>query len=483
LRENNLDEELLMGRRMAVRNSSILSPGGSPFVLTYDATVAKSNRKAPTSQLLSEDFELAPANRKKLLSTTRDLLRNFTTAAWAIRRHLDYVTMFSFQSKTGDDLLDKDIEEFIEMTSKPERNDALGRFSLADMIRLAEQRRVVDGDVLLVWMADGSIQAIEGDRILTATNLPATLEKRREEIVQGVVTDNAGRVTGYIVARRSGKNARLEFERVVAAKNCKLFGYFDRFDQLRGVSPLAPAVNLFRDAYEGMDYALAKMKVSQLFALVAMRQNADPVGTASTTEPLEVDFGRGPVLLDFNQGDDAKFLESNSPGTSFDEYMKSVVACALKSLDIPYSAYDEAITNFSGQRSAQIQYERSADVKRGQIRDLLDHITARRIETGIASGELSRFNVKSLKWEWIPRGTPWVQPLQEVAADIAAISAGLTSRERVIRERLGADAHDVFKELAHEAEQLQDLGLSPAADGLGVFMDYARASTTGDTNE
>ena len=52
-------------------------------------------------------------------------------------------------------------------------------------------------------------------------------------------------------------------------------GFFDRFDQLRGISPLAPAVNTLRDCYEGYDYALAKMKVAQLFALAFYRQQAD----------------------------------------------------------------------------------------------------------------------------------------------------------------------------------------------------------------
>jgi len=103
------------------------------------------------------------------------------------------------------------------------------------------------------------------------------------------------------------------------------FGYFDRFDQVRGVSPMAAGVNTLRDTYEGFDYALAKMKVSQLFGLAFFREKSDPVDQPSPSDDdgagYEVDFGRGPVLLDLDPGDRAEFLESKSPATEFQQFL------------------------------------------------------------------------------------------------------------------------------------------------------------------
>ena len=49
-------------------------------------------------------------------------------------------------------------------------------------------------------------------------------------------------------------------------------GYFTRFSsQVRGVSPLTTAINLIQDAYEGVDFNLAKAKVHAIFGLAIMR--------------------------------------------------------------------------------------------------------------------------------------------------------------------------------------------------------------------
>jgi len=55
----------------------------------YDATEDKGRRKAPYALLRSEDDELPRARREQAITLGRDIRRNFSIAAWAIRRHLD----------------------------------------------------------------------------------------------------------------------------------------------------------------------------------------------------------------------------------------------------------------------------------------------------------------------------------------------------------------------------------------------------------
>ena len=66
----------------------LLGPDGRPMRFNYDATVAKARRRAPSSKLLSEDWDLDATKRRKLVSTARDLTRNFSIAALAINRLL-----------------------------------------------------------------------------------------------------------------------------------------------------------------------------------------------------------------------------------------------------------------------------------------------------------------------------------------------------------------------------------------------------------
>lgn len=61
--------------------------------------------------------------------------------------------------------------------------------------------------------------------------------------------------------------------------------------------------------------------------------------------------------------------------------------------------------------------------------------------------------------EWRPRGWPWVDPLKEVNAQIAAINAGLRTRQSVISETTGMDFADVIDELAEEEKMIIERGL------------------------
>jgi lambda family phage portal protein len=424
----------------------------------YDAVAAKNRRQAPTGILKSEDGENNPTERRKLLSAGRDINRNFALAAWMIRRHLDYVSTFNFQAKTGDPSLDDQLERLVRWWSNPYNCDVTGRFSLQKMIRMAEMRRVIDGDVFLLKLRDGTLQAIEGDRVRTPDGgLPDNLNK--SQLTHGVRTAEDGTPEAYCICRRSrtsdagNTGSAFEFERLVAARNIYHFAYYDRFDQVRGISPLAPAFNTLRDVYEGFDYALAKLKVSQLFGLVFYREKDDAVGEVATSDDgtgYEVDFGKGPALLDLEPGDKAEFLESKTPSAEFQSFTQSMISVALKALDIPYSFYAENFTNYSGARQALLQYELSAKIKRHDLIQMLDHLTNWRINLWIQDGVLPD---AGYRWDWVPQGISWIDPLKEVNANIAAIQAGLTTRTRVLRQQ-GEDFYDTADEMADEVAYL-----------------------------
>jgi len=104
------------------------------YIFGYDAVESKNRRQAPTGRLRSEDKELLPHQRRKLTSASRDIHRNFTIAAWAIRKHLDYVSTFSFQSRTGSAELDGRIEDLTDWWSRPANCDVAARHSLAQAI-------------------------------------------------------------------------------------------------------------------------------------------------------------------------------------------------------------------------------------------------------------------------------------------------------------------------------------------------------------
>jgi capsid protein len=296
------------------------------------------------------------------------------------------------------------------------------------------------------------VQPLEGDRILTPAGdgdwQPVTTADGRtlSQWIHGVQVDGAGRPLNYTVCRRGSGINQFLLDRIVPAANVYHHAHFERFDQVRGVSPLAATLNTLRDVYEGFDFALAKMKVSQLFGLSIYRQNLEGFPDYVAQEEGEaagyqVDFGQGPFLLNLDPGDKAEFLESKSPSTEFQSFSQVMIQVALKALDIPYSFWAENYTNYSGARGAYLQYEQSAEVKRCDVRRMLDWWTTWQIQLAIQDGELPGVTPDQISWEWVHRGMPWLDPLKEIQAEKEAVDLGADNPED-IAQRHGRNFFD-----------------------------------------
>lgn len=451
----------------------------------YDATEDKKRRKPPTVSLMSEDNQLNQTDRRKLISTTRDIHRNYEVAAWMIRQHLNYVSSFSFQAKTGNTQLDEQIEALITAWSRPDNFDAAGRHGRRRFVRLAEARRTLDGDFGALKLDDrgrrltGKVQAIEGDRLRTPTlgGLPAGIDPNR--LVHGVQIDGAGKAMAYALCNRNPIGDGFTFSRMVPAANLQMLGYYDRFDQVRGISPVACAINRLRDTYEAFDYALAKAKVAQLFALAIYSDLADANGEVYTsdggtdadedgeadegTEKYQVDLGRGPIKMELQPGDKAEFLESKTPSTEFRTYGEFAIAVALLSLDLPFTYFDVTKANFAAARLQIWQYEQSAKHKRDDLRDWLDALTYWRLQLAVRDGQLelpAGWTVADLLglWEWVHGGIPWIQKLSDIKADAVAVDRGFSSTVRICKEQQ-VDAYALVDEEAeYQAYRKTKLG-------------------------
>lgn len=418
----------------------------------YDATEARGKRKTAKQYTTSEDLILDSSKRAKLQANGRDLARNFSIASWMIRRHLDYVASFEFHCRTGNVEFDTQVEMFMDRWAKRWNCDRAGRHALPKMIRLAEIRRVIDGDVGLLKLASGHVQGIESDRIKNPIGEIAD----RGMWIHGVKVDEGGRAKAYALWNRT--RSGLRFDRTVAASNMAMLGYFDRFDQIRGISPLSSALNPLRDVYENFDLALVKAKVAQLFAMIFYRESTDGLGdqliqegeaasgdTPATNDKYEVDFGRGPIKLELDPGDKAQFLDTKHPSSEFQMFTELVIQVALKALDIPFSFYNESFTNFFGSRAAWLHYQRSCKPKSADLRELLDELTFWRLSLAILDDELilpGKMTLSDIQWEWVPTGMPWWDPAKEINGDLLAIGAGLDNPQRIVKERGRGDFYD-----------------------------------------
>jgi len=416
------------------------------FASGYDVINSTGKRKAASTAITHEDQQLKERDRRRLIGTGQHLQRNFSIVAWAVRKHLDYVTQFDFQMRTEDEQFNQQVERLWAEWSRPGNCDVAGRHPLPKMLRMMEARRTLDGDCFLLKRSQGRLQAIESDRIRTPDDIePGQIWHN------GALVNKDGRVQRWGVHDRIGGN-RYELSRQVIASNIIQHACFERFDQVRGISPLSAAYNSFQDVSESVDFALAKMKVEQMFALVITNGSSDGYGEHTKVgDSYDVDFGKGgAVKLEMDPGDDAKFLKSDNPSTATQEFIHTVIGMAIKALDLPFNFYDESHTNFFGSRAAWLLYDRSCISKRADILELLRKLTIWRLQLWIQDGVIrlpAGTSLRDIQFEWIHRGMPWWDPAKEISGNIAAISAGLDTPQRICRST-GTDFETNVKQIA-----------------------------------
>ena len=181
---------------------------------SYDA-VAISNRRAPPKSILrSEDGELPPVSRRRMVATARDLRRNFVLVQWAVQQYLDYVTTFRLRANCPDPSLNKPLALFFREAGRRGNHESTRRHSWRRCRRLVESARILDGDILAERLDDGRVNYIEGDRVRsimsTATTQTAPIMQglvvNGQQIsefrqLQGVLLDDYGADVGYVVTR------------------------------------------------------------------------------------------------------------------------------------------------------------------------------------------------------------------------------------------------------------------------------------------
>ena len=450
----------------------------------YDATTSSRNRRSASGTIRPEDKVLDRTGRTRLSSNAMDLHRNAILFAWAIRRHLDYTTIFDFQPLTGDDGMNRDLRDLMERDNRPENCDVGGRHSWNRMRRLAEVRKLLDGDCGILQLRGGKVQGVESHMVRNPT-------MSRNDIArweQGVKLAPGRRAVAYCLNDRD--NLGLPTERVVSAGQLMLLGAFEgRFDQIRGISPVAGALNEFRDVYETKELINAKVKLDQIFGVAFMRDQgagslAEEFGTDGATEsetedetdeeasaPPSYDLGQGIKGFDLDKDEKIELIHSSNPSTQSQAFLELSIAIAIKALDLPFNFFNEASTNFFGSKAAWIQYDRSCISKREDQLELHRRYTIWRMTRWMfptdfgGTGEIvlpRSMDLKDVKWKWVPRGMPWWNPQEELTVDLMAAAAGLKTLQQICDERGLGIWTDNLKGLSAEFETAKSLGFTLA---------------------
>ena len=156
-----------------------------PFQFSYNAVQNKDRRQAPQTRVKHESEVLKSTDRKKLLATAQDQVRNHSLVAWMVRKHLDYVSSFHMSFRTGTDPIDDLISDIFEWHGAPQNFDYLGKFGRNEMFRFFELEKVTAGDAGLIKLDEMKLQAVESDLVSNGVlpENPTERQKAEQETV------------------------------------------------------------------------------------------------------------------------------------------------------------------------------------------------------------------------------------------------------------------------------------------------------------
>lgn len=450
----------------------------------YDAA-KRGNRSSSPSVIKREDDHLGTRDRAAVNGSAMDLRRNASLVKWAVKKHLDYVSHFRFQVKTSDEAFNKSTEKLWTWWSQPENCDQTRRFNFRKLIRLAESTRTIGGDVLLVKNENGRLQLVESDRICNPTDIE--WPPKGETWVQGLRLGKSGEVLEYAICDRSGNTER-KLQAKVKSADAIFIAYRERHDQYRGISLIADAINAFRDLYEAQDYALAKIKLAQLFGVKIKRAGSDDPaagltgGGGEVRTDYDINLRDGPFMVDLEPGDDAEFMQSNNPSTESQAFMNHIIMMALKCLDLDYSFFDSSHTNFYGSRAALNSYLKSCESKQEDLIEAQDRVAQWIIGYWVEAGILTLpagMTLEDVAWEFIPDGVPFWDAQKDAGGSAMLISMGLATFEGIARQT-GSDFRENIDSNALAIQYAKDKGVPitlPNIQGVSLTSPGANPAT------
>lgn len=431
----------------------------------YDMTDDKGRRRSPRRSKAAEERILTQLLRDRGTATIYDMIRNDPVVAWGFGKFLDYATVQYFAARTDDSMFNDELERVVADWSLAHNCDVAGRNDFDNLIRIFGGALALDGDNALLKITGGKLQGIESDRIRSTgygnKKIPAS--------INGVIVDpSTGRAKQYLLFDRN-QFGWFVFNRAVNAENMIFRGNFIRFDQVRGVPLLAPAVNTFQDAKETDEYQRIKSKNHAALAVAVTSKKGSGLGDlnllnntgAATTEEASSAYGVYDMdvatKLELDEGDDVQFLESHTPSNEYQTFNDSLIRRGLLVFGLAFSFYNSEKSSYSSMKQDRAEFKFSIQ------RYMRMMISARSEVMQWVLPQL--INDNGLKWsksgnprfEWIPQADPWLEEDKEVSSALDRIAGGLSSPQRECKRR-GVDAFDILRENAEYQREVRNTG-------------------------
>lgn len=442
------------------------------FRAGFDAakTTAENRKHWADADGLHPVSQLTPAVRRTLRNRARyEVLNNCYAKGVVSTLAADVVgTGPRLQVLTDDDALNQAVEVEWRLWS--------GSIGLPDKLRVLEESRVRDGECFALLRTSAArerageavtldVRLVEADQVGDPWGFHHLTRPAGDD---GVECDADGDPVAYLVLKsHPGDNRwlanKVEADRVDAASVIHWFRP-DRPGQLRGYTPLAPALNLFAQLRRFVLAVLSSAELAAMVAGVIKTQGVvpgQPVSAAKAFEEFE--FVRN-MLMTLPAGWELQQLKPEQPITGLEAFVNVILREIGRALDVPFGvvAGDSSRYNYSSARLDHQTYHLRRDVDRGLFRSkVLDRL----FRAFLAEAELAipallayRGKLAHLPHTWHYDERPSIDPVKDATTDDTRLANGTTTYAEIYAAK-GQDWEEQFRQQAKELKRRRELGL------------------------
>ncbi|SCM70010.1 phage portal protein [Desulfovibrio sp. 86] len=338
-----------------------------------------------------------------------------------------------------------------------------------------------------------AIQDLHPARLRTPSDL-----QQRADVRCGVHLGRYNRPLGYFIASPSDNTSSLssltsDHFTYVPRKIGHRYACLHRFhsdmpEQIRGVTILSPAMKLFRDLSDYVDYELVGALIAASFTVFIEAPGEVLAGMGS----LDGKSAAGPVaayppqlqpgtLTTGQAGHKPHIISSARPGPTFDAFYERILRAAAASTGQPYEmvAKDFSKTNYSSARAALLEvWKMHTLYQEWFVRGNLNPIWGMVMEEAwlrgllaVPAGAPSIYDSPRMAQAWLscvwtrpPRGQ--IDQVKEREAESRGLESLTETRTAICHSR-GLDFETIARTRQREEKLLKKLGLQPTPTAPG----------------
>ena len=410
------------------------------------------------------------AYRDIIRARARDLERNSDLARSVISAYRRNVIGrgFTLQAKTDNPEINEQLEKLWHEWNKAQNCDVTGTQSLNEMLRMAVQRKKVDGGILFhkCWTDGGilpfKLQALEVDELCANQVKPST---KGNKVVGGIEYNAYNKPVGYWISQYSIDGYEKTEPIFYPASEIIFLFSKERPSQCREMSDLAPTITRIRDCNEFITAVSVKERVAACLAVFIKKaipsvstfgRNDKTAGEIKTYAGKSLSPG---MIMELNPGDEVQPVNPGNSGEDSTQFLKTQqrIIGAGQGLSYEATSRDMSETNYSSARQSGIEDELTYNEEIELIKDrLLSEIYESFVYACYLSGMVIMPNFISNKRNYtnhnfVASPKKWIDPLKEANANKTALETGQKTFQQISAE-MGRDWKQQIDDMAAVSE-------------------------------